>query len=595
VTLSSRARRTLAAADVQALEEIRERYLLKGLTWDGPRIGLELSAIYIGSHVYEQAVQVLRPTLAGFQEAGDDYGVDMAERNLAASLAAVPGHDAEVDDLASRIEQRSSDSIDSRRRRAWYNNILSRRYRHSGRLADAEKVTKETIELSIELGETSLTALTCINLGNVYRDKKDIRAALDAYDRAGTQAQLCGRRDIEADSSRLRAGMLNDLQESGLVVSDRFRQAKIFAEHAIALLKGTIYHRGEAQAHLEVGQAEVELGDLRAAASAYFTAARLFQLVPDQKEYELALFRGAEYSLDGGAEFYIRELAAAFSVELDLSAKIGDHFIALIEPILTKAPKKLFVRMMGRHLKAVRDKLPDLLKPILLEALTGAVEKLPVLENGTSNAWRPIYAGFLLPFLSQDSRGIDVHRRLSKALTTLVGGFDIRSTDRGDIVWTVVLDLETPVTLSILPLDDTQSSIAASQALALFFKAFEKEIGRIIGKTDVLELNFQVASFDDMPADIREVSKRTFDLEKILEEQDVCTGRPNRFGGSVPTMVFLGRRFLTKAVAGEGVGGSMQHLFAFSLLELIYQCFNGQVDESEITPKIVSIVSETLS
>jgi tetratricopeptide (TPR) repeat protein len=201
VTLSSRARRTLTEGDVRGLEEIRERYLSIGSTWDSARIGLELSAIYIGGHAYEQAVQVLRPTLAGFQEVGDDYGVDLAERNLAASLAAVPGHDAEVDELASRVERRSSDSIDSRRQKAWYNNILGRRYRHSGRLDDAEKVTKETIELSIELGEASLTALTCINLGNVYRDKKDIRAALDAYARAGTQAQLCGRRDIEADGT----------------------------------------------------------------------------------------------------------------------------------------------------------------------------------------------------------------------------------------------------------------------------------------------------------------------------------------------------------------------------------------------------------
>jgi len=85
--------------------------------------------------------------------------------------------------------------------------------------------------------------------------------------------------------------------------------------------------------------------------------------------------------------------------------------------------------MLGRHLKAVRDKLPDLLKPILLEVLTEAVERLPIVDEGTANAWRPIYAGFLLPFLSQDSRGLDVHRRLSKALTRRVAGFDVRSTD----------------------------------------------------------------------------------------------------------------------------------------------------------------------
>ena len=114
-------------------------------------------------------------------------------------------------------------------------------------------------------------------------------------------------------------------------------------------------------------------------------------------------------------------------------------------------------------------------------------------------------------------------------------------------------------------------------------------------QTDILELNFHVASFDEMPNDIKEMSTRILDLEKRLEEEDVCSGRSNHFGGPTPTIVFIGKNFLTRAVAGEGIGGSMQHLFAFSLLELIYQCFKGQVDESEISPKIVSIVRETLS
>jgi tetratricopeptide (TPR) repeat protein len=595
VTLCSRARRTLTEEDVQSLEKIRERYTSIGSTWDSARIGLELSALYIGSHAYELAIRILRPTVASFQEVGDEYGVDMAERNLAASLAALPGHDAEVDKLASRIALRSSESVDSRRQKAWYNNILSRRYRRSGRLDDAEKVTKETIEVSLELGEASLTALTYINLGNVYRDKKDVRSALDAYDKAGIHAQRCGRRDIEADSSRLRAGMLNDVEASASVVADRFKQAKAFAEHAIALLKGTIYFIGEAQARVELGQAEVELGNRSAAASAYFTAARLFSLVPSQEEYDHALIQGAEYSLDEDVKLYLREMVAMFSVSLDFDALLGDQFIVLIEPILAKAPKKFLVRMLGRHLKALRDQLPDLLKPVLLEALTDAVEKLPVLDSGSANAWRPLYAGFLLPFLSQDSRGINVHHRLSKALTRVVPGFDVRSTDQGDIVWTVVLNPEQPITLSIMPLDDARSSMAASQALAQFFKAFEREIGDIIGKAGTIELMLQVASFEDMPDDVKEISKRTLDLDKRLEGEGVCVGRSNDFDVSTPIMIFMGGNFLSRAIVGEGVSGSMQHLFGLILLELIYKCFSGQVDQDEIRPKIVSIIRETVS
>ncbi len=595
VAISSRARRTLAEKDVLDLEAIRERYESNGSTWDTARIGLELSAIHIGSKSYERAVQVLRPTLEAFQEAGDEYGADLAERNLAAALAGLPGHDAEVDELAFHIEQRSSNSVDPRRQKAWYNNILSRRYRSSGRLDDAEKVTRETIELSLELGEEALTALTYVNLGNVYRDKKDVRAALDAYSKAGTYAQKCGRRDIEADSSRLASGILNDIPDSAAVVPDRFEQAKIFAEHAIGLLTNTIYHEGIARAHVELGEASFELGKRHTAAEAYFTAAKHFKLVPDEVGFEHALVRGAEYSIEEDPSFYLQEMAAIFAVPLDSDTPPGDQFISLIGPILTQAPKEFFVRLLGRHLKRVRDELPDLLKPALLEALTEAVEHLPTANKNSAGAWRPLYVGFLLPYLSQDSRGFDVHRRLSKALTRIVQGFDVRYTESGDTVWTVVMDFDTPIALTIMPLDDTQGLFAASQALALFFKAFEDEIGQIVGKTDVFEVNLQIASFDDMPDDIKEMSREMFDLENRLKEQDVCVSRPVNFDGSTPTIVFLGDKFLPRAVAGEGVGGSMQILFGLSLLEVIHQCFRGQVIDEEIRPKIVSIVRETLS
>lgn len=593
VRLSSRARRTLAEDDVRGLVETRDRYRSSGAIWDSARIGLELSAIYIGAKGFEKAVEVLRPTLDEFHQVGDEYGVDLAERNLAAALAGLSGNDAEVDELVLRIEQRSSKSVDTRRQRAWYNNILSRRYRTSGRLDDAEQVTKETIALSAELGEESLTALTYINLGNVYRDKKDVWSALDAYDSGGRHAQRCGRRDIEADSSRLRAGMLNDLAESAEVVPDRFAQAKVFAEHAIGLLRGTIYQEAIARAYVELGEAEMGLGHRRSAAGAYFNAAEHFPLVPDQLGYAHAIIRGAEYSLDEEAEFYLTKMARAFGATLDPDASIGDQFIALIGPLFERAPKEFFVRMLGRHLQTIREQLPPLLRPALLEAFVDALERLR--QGDPGEKWRPLYAGFLLPFLSQDSRGLDIHQRLSTALTRLIEGFDVRYTAYGDTVWTVILELEAPVALSIMPLGDTPAEAAAAQALALFLKAFEKEFGEVIGRPDVLELSLQIASYDAMPEDLERMLNEMFDLKNRLAEDDVIVSRTKEFGGPTPTMIFLGNNFLPKAVAGEGVSGSMQRLFGLTLVELIYQFLRGQVDEGEIRPKIVSLVRETIS
>lgn len=59
--------------------------------------------------------------------------------------------------------------------------------------------------------------------------------------------------------------------------------------------------------------------------------------------------------------------------------------------------------------------------------------------------------------------------------------------------------------------------------------------------------------------------------------------------------IFSRIKLLQRAVAGEGVSGSMQRLFGLTLVELIYQFLRSQVNEDEIRPKIVSLVRETIS
>lgn len=593
VALASRARRTLAESDVAGLEAVHEQYAKSGSVWDHARTGLELSAIYVASKAYESAVAVLRPTLREFVEVGDEYGIDLAERNLAAALAALSGYDGEVDELVSRIAARSSESVDPRRQKAWQNNILSRRYRLAGRLDDAERVTKETIALSIELGEESLTAMTYINLGNVYRDKEATTEALAAYAKAGELAQHCGRRDIEADSSRFRAGVLNDLPANASIVPDRLEQAKVFAQHAIGLLQGSVYREGIARSYVELGAAEAELGDHRAASSAYFRAAEQFPLVPDSEAYDAAFIRATEHALDFAPSFYVEELSRLLGV-VQTQDGLGDQFLNLIEPILLKAPRDHLVRILGRHLQTLRAQLPPLLRPILIEAIADAVDSLQTQIKGPEENWRVLYAGFLTPFLSQNSRGFDVHRRLAEGFSRAVDGLDVRFTEYGDQVWTVVLDGEVPITLTIMPMDDSASAASAAQALALFLKAFERAIREIIGKTDIFELPVQIADYSLMAEDLKETTTRLFDLPRVLDEQSAAATRTDDFG-SAPVFVFLHPDFLQRASAGEGVSGSMQSFLGLTLVELLYQFFKGEVNHDEIRPKIVSLVRETIS
>jgi len=465
----------------------------------------------------------------------------------------------------------------------------------AGRLDEAEAVAKEVIELSAALGDKSLTALTHINLANVYRDMKAVAEALAAYDEAGRLARHCGRRDIEADSSRLRAGILNDIPESAAVIPDRHQQAKLLAQHAIGLLAGTIYRDSLAHSYVELADSEKELGNLQAAAYAYFRAAEQFRLAPDDEDFENALALGAEYALDTDPRFYLAEIASSFSAPLDAEDSLGDQFIKLVSPIIEKAPRERLVRLLGRHVQKVRSELPPLLRPVLLEAITDAVEGLSRQRSPKPEPWRQLYAGFVAPFLSQDNQKSYVHRRLASAICSTVSGLDVRYLESGDQVWTVVLEFERPTVLTILPIDDTAASAVAAQSLAFFLKAFDDEIREIVGKTDVVELFIQVVSFDDVPSDIREMAVRMFEIDQLLEDQSVAVTRTEDFGGSTPTFVFLHADFLERARAGEGINGSLQMLFALTMIELVFQLLRGEVGHEQIRPKVVSLVRRTLS
>ena len=54
-----------------------------------------------------------------------------------------------------------------------------------------------------------------------------------------------------------------------------------------------------------------------------------------------------------------------------------------------------------------------------------------------------------------------------------------------------------------------------------FFKAFETEIGALIGSSEVHELSLHIANFEEMPHDIHEVSTHRFDLADTLENRPV--------------------------------------------------------------------------
>lgn len=591
--VSTRARRALATSDVKELEEIHKRYGNEQRIWDQARVGLELSAIYLAAKRHEEAVRILRPTLGAFRELGDDYGIDLAERNLASALSAVPEGGEEAELLVASISARIRDETDTRRQRAWLCNILTRRLRASGRYSEAETLATEAIEIATQLGDESLRAINLVNLGNVYRNQKASARAIEAYEAAALAGRKCGRLDIEADASRLVAGILNDFEDSG-PEQERRRKAAMYAQTAIGLLRGTVYDEAQARAWWELAEARESLGMTIPAIEAAFEAASAFRREGDDDSFGRALSYAIGMALPQHVDSYLKCVGGALGLSAEVQGKTeADRFLNLISAILEKAPRSGLISTLGAHLGAIWARLPTLMKRGLAAA---SVERLWNFAGGrradSSQAWRVLYAGIAIATLLKDSSNPYLHHRLADSVTRNVGDIFFREEGNGSRVWTVVMSIKRRVTLTILPLDDSPASNLACFVLAVFVKAFEVELSDelIGGGAQIDELVVQVAAFDQMPHDLRTLASESIGLAEILSTQACAVSRPSSFTIASPTLVFLASEFLDQVSVQKEGGSALELLLGLTLTELTFQLLRGHVETDAIRPKIVSLV-----
>lgn len=590
--ISSRARRAMLASDVEGLQMIYIRYQEQDKRWDQARVGLELSAIFIAAKKSEEAAKILRPALSIFEGLGDEYGVDLAQRNLASALSAIPGKEEEVERLIAVINERAGDEPDNRRQRAWLCNILTRRLRAAGRYEEAKVVANEALAIANELGDESLSAMNQINLGNVYRGLKQPVDAIAMYEAAAAQSQKCGRRDIEADASRLVAGIYNDFEEAGESHARR-QKAKFYAQHSIGLLRGTVYYVALACAKWELGEALEALGDINQAANAFFDAASAYRLVPDQDDFSRALTYAAELSLPDHVKTYLNGVTNALDIKRTVPQEaLVDQFLDLLLPIMETAPKRGFIRLLSAHIGEVWSHLQPPLRRGLASVVVERFRDFVRRPNGQVECWRVLYSAIVIASLLKDSSIPYLHHRLASSITEGVSDIFVREEGDGSRIWTLVLNIRRRVTVSIACLDTSPASNLAGFALSVFIKAFEHELAQDIcgGEPSLDELLIQIASFDEMPEDFRQLTSQTLDLGNTLVNQPCIVTRPTDFKEFSPTCVFLGPTFLKDVAFGDISGSALQLLFGLTLTEVAFQLLHGEVEMDEIRPKIVSLV-----
>ncbi len=590
--LRERARRGLRPEDLAELEQLHEKQGLEGDTWAQSVTAVELSALYMAAKEYEKSARIVRPAVEIFEALGDDVGVEAAKRNLAASLSFLPQHQAEADKLVAEVL--ASDRRDKRRERAWLNNILTRRYRESGRLEEAERLANEAIEIARELNDENLAAINSINLGNVLRDQGRIDDAVAAYDSAGLAAQKCRRRDVEGDAARLAAEALNDnAEESGKL--ELYSRAREYAMYAWALLEDSANLEGRARALLALARARHGLRDTVEAVRTYYQAAEALRLADDDVGSGIAVERAMRLALPEHAREHVVGLARLLQAPAPHEdAHLGETFVELIGAIVERAPKSSLFDILGLHLKTTIAELPPAARQEVLRIFVREIARLAKSEAHLES-WRVKYAAIVAAALASEHKNRFLEHQLSRALSANGNGLYVRETGTGSLAWTVVVPLGRKVTISVTTLDDSPASNLAALSLAAFLSAFAEDWNaKIVNDAAAVdEIVVQVMQFDEMPADLQALTQR-------MSSQDVndrpCTvTRPTKFGSGAPTFIILGKPFLETAVFGEGRGGSLQVLFGLSLVELTFQVLGGEIDEDELRPKIVSLVRRTMS
>ena len=466
-----------------------------------------------------------------------------------------------------------------------------------GRYSEAKEMAEEAVGIGGALGDEHLRAINLINLGNILAEENLLQDAVGAYQRAGMAAQSCGRRDTEAEASRLAADKLNDIADAqGPGRLEIARQAQLHAEHAIALFKDSFNHYSKAYAFVELGRACAHLGDEIGAGRYCFKAAEEARLGNEPELMSRALLSGSGFLLKKRPSDYIDGLSRALGVTAEKAdPNIGDAFLRLAAEIIRRSPRDVTARLLSLHLNELREHLPqdyyDVVAAHLIDAIEESAASLVMAREG----WRTLYAGLVLSAFMKTAKNRYSFFRLARVITEAGVGAFARDEQDSTQAWTVVLNLKTAVTISIVSLDASRESQIACLALAAFIKAFEVNLRDDLGITSskIEELVIYVCNIDQVPESFK-TSLEKVGVKEALAHASVVVTRPTIFEGPAMTAMILSSTFLDEIKFGESSGGSLHALFGFSLIEIVYQLLQGEVDEETIRPKVVSLVQQTM-
>ncbi|MEZ0495770.1 DUF4062 domain-containing protein [Sphingomonas sp. IW22] len=578
-------RHSASAAALEHVRSLRDRAREQGRKDREGRLLLDEGVAYLSVNDTDAAAPVFRRAREIFAELEDGYGLEIATRNLIASLTLSKEGRSEAEALRAALHV---DEPDAPRHRAWLCNLEAPRLRIEKRFEEAEALAREAISIGEELADRYLVAINQISLGNVLRDAGDLDGARTAYAEGGKLGQSVSRPDIEGRSSRLLAAVDNQAAEAAEGDERRTLAARAqqYATHAVGLLAESFAWVEQAFALEERGDAHRFQGHRRDAMSDYASAIRGYLRGDDVAEAERLL----RYFVPFIAEEKDPEtlIALAFDGRSDLKA--SSAWVEAMTVALVRCPKAAAPSVLG---SLVRAFLPTQNGPFWFDCL---VRCLLAIENNQKARRQGALGSMLLLSILGFAR----HRAFSAAELLTLAGLCVSESDRMVVRHRPEDDLNLVIYLGggqrllFTVRADARRPEAMFVALVIgsFLDAFADELAEILSP-DLLE---EGAAIDAQVFDEAVESKSVAEFfREGLKDRPVATARIIAKDGEQPPVIVIARSDAIEALTASAErGGELEIMLARFLDEVIFVTMGRGVDDQIFSAKIRDLLISIL-
>jgi hypothetical protein len=214
--------------------------------------------------------------------------------------------------------------------------------------------------------------------------------------------------------------------------------------------------------------------------------------------------------------------------------------------------------------------------------------------KGTKESWRALFPFIpLLVSLPVGSPNLEDLAEVGDRLHEGMSDVHFKPYNDGSGHWVLYLNVGRKVICSISTLDGRVDSSVAALLLAVFLKGFEKEIqAELLSTTEVArsEISIEVANIESAPPEIRPYVSPTLSHQACA----VTRATDPKSSDQVPVFVFCRAGIQDEWRLEPGKGSALHLFLGLTLVELVFQLLNGEIETAVLEPKIVNLVRKAV-